>query len=283
MRTGDVTVAESVTDLAFAALEDRPGMPLPRRSTARARRWRDRAEHLLRHDAGGCWVAEDEGHVVGVTMALRRESLWGLSSYGVLPRLQGAGIGKALLEVAVAYGAGCLRGFICSSHDPRAARRYRSAGFTLYPAMLLTGQVDRSLLPVSEGVREGSAGDLDLCNSVDRQVRGAAHGPDFEVLLNRSTLLVCDQLTGSGYCFVETDGSPHVLAATNRRVASRLLWEALARADPASPISFGDVTAEQEWAVDIALAAGLTVRNEGYVCLRHMRPPTPYLPSAHFL
>jgi len=285
MRAEDIAAAERVTAEAFSAIAARPGaVRTPaRRTPVPAERWQRRAEHLLRHDPGGCWVAAAVGEVVGVAMALRREGLWGLSSYGVLPGEQGRGLGKALLEVAVGYGAGCLRGMICSSHDPRAVRRYRAAGFTLHPAMRLAGVVDRAVLPVVDGVREGSVSDLDLCDSVDRQVRGAAHGPDSRLWLERSTLLVCDQLTGSGYCFVESDGTPHVLAATSRRVASRLLWEALARSDTATPISFGDVTAEQEWAVDIALAAGLSVHNEGYLCLRHMRPPTPYLPSAHFL
>jgi len=285
MRVSDVAAAETVTAEAFHALEAAPGAPRTpaRRPATRAERWQRRAEHLLRHDPGGCWVAEVDDHVVGVALSLRREGLWGLSSYGVVPRLQGAGIGKALLEAAIGHGAGCLRGIIASSHDPLAARRYRAAGFTLHPAMRLAGEVDRAVLPVVDGVREGSAGDVDLCDSVDRQVRGAGHGPDHELLLTRSSLLVCDQLTGSGYCFVEADGTPALLAATSQRVASRLLWEALARSQDGVAISFGGVTAEQEWAVDIGLAAGLAVHNEGYVCLRHMRPPAPYLPSAHFL
>jgi len=287
MRDGDVLAAEQVTAAAFAALGADSGgagnRPVLRDPPLRAARWTARAAHLLHHDPGGCWVAEAGGDVVGVALALRREGLWGLSSYGVLPRLQGQGAGKALLEAAIGYGAGCLRGIICSSADPRAARRYRGAGFSLHPAMQLVGTVDRSVLPVVDGVREGSNSDLDLCDSVDRQVRGAGHGPDHRLLLERSSLLVCDQLTGSGYCFVERDGTPALLAATSRRVASRLLWEALARTQPDKPISFGDVTAEQEWVIDIAFAAGLSVRNEGYLCLRHMRPPAPYLPSAHFL
>ncbi len=285
LRSGDIAAAEQVTAQAFLALDaTSPNADLPSRRDpgARAMRWRERAEHLLRHDPGGCWVAEEDGVVVGVALALRREGLWGLSSYGVLPALQGHGIGGALLDAAIGHGVGCLRGMICSSHDPRAARRYRGAGFKLHPAMRLSGRVDRGLLPVVEGVREGSAGDLELCASVDRQVRGADHGPDHLLLLAQSTLLVADQLTGSGYCFTGPDG-PELLAATSRRLASRLLWEALVRTDPEGDIGFGDVTAEQDWAVDIGLAAGLAVHNEGYLCLRHMRPPTPYLPSARFM
>ena len=42
------------------------------------------------------------------------------------------------------------------------------------------------------------------------------------------------------------------------------------------------LTAEQEWAVDVGIAAGLDISNDGYVCLRGMRPP-PYIPSQLFL
>jgi hypothetical protein len=44
-----------------------------------------------------------------------------------------------------------------------------------------------------------------------------------------------------------------------------------------------NLTAEQEWAVDVGLAAGLELTNAGYVCLRGMRPPNPYIPSGMFL
>ena len=49
----------------------------------------------------------------------------------------------------------CLRGMLAASPDPRAARRYRLAGFTLHPTMNLRGVVDRSSLPVVERVRVG--------------------------------------------------------------------------------------------------------------------------------
>ena len=52
-------------------------------------------------------------------------------------------------------------------------RIYRQAGFDLHPQMFLTGTVDRSTIPVVEKVREGSAGDVDLMDSLDRAARGA--------------------------------------------------------------------------------------------------------------
>ena len=81
-------------------------------------------------------------------------------------------------------------------------------------------------------VREGTAGDVDLMDSVDRRTRGAAHLGDHELLLAQFRLVVTDHSTGSGYAYVDDDGSPVLVAATNRRTASGLMWEALASSSP---------------------------------------------------
>ena len=51
------------------------------------------------------------------------------------------------------------------------------AGFDLHPQMFLTGTVDRSAIPVVEKVREGTAGDIELMDSLDRRARGAGARP----------------------------------------------------------------------------------------------------------
>jgi GNAT superfamily N-acetyltransferase len=287
MRAADVDAAERLTDAAFHAYDLRSraaGAPVPQhRSPARAQRWRERAAHLLRHDAPGCWVSEDADGLTGVAISLRREGLWGLSSYAVHPRAQGAGVGRAVLDAALKYSEGCLRGLVCSSPDPRAARRYRLAGFTLHPAMSLSGAVDRSTLPVTEHVRDGSAADVGMLDSLDRLTRGAGHTVDHAVLVAQLRLLVVDRATGSGYCYVGPSGGAYLLAASNRRTAQMLLWEALASSEDGDGAKADHLTAEQEWAVDVGLAAGLRVENSGYVAVRHMKPPMPYLPSGHFL
>jgi hypothetical protein len=52
---------------------------------------------------------------------------------------------------------------------------------------------------------------------------------------------------------------------------------------PGEPVEVGHLSAEQEWAVDVAMAARLEVHQRGYLALRHMRPPAPYLPSGYHL
>lgn len=248
---------------------------------------RDRAfvRHLARTDPGGCWLAFDDGGApVGTALASRREGTWGLSVLAVLPQAQGRGIGRELLAATMFYGRACLRGIICCSDDPRAAAAYRRAGFTLHPAMRLSGPVDRSGLDALDGaVHEGSAKDRDLLDSVDRRTRGGAHGPDHGELLRHMGLLVADDLAGSGYAYTDGDGGVELLAATSRRLATRLLTAALLLTPEGTAAQVLNLTAEQEWAVDVGLAAGLELTTAGYVCLRGMRPPAPYVPSGSFL
>ena len=244
---------------------------------------RRRTEHILRHDPGGCWVAEDGTGLLGAAISLKRDLTWVLSSFAVRPGVQGRGIGKQLLAAAMAHGRGCLRGMLAASPDPKAARRCRLAGFSLHPTMSLTGCVDRGLLPVVDRVREGSTGDVDLMDSIDRRVRDAAHGVDHELMAATYRLVVVDRSTGSGYAYIEPGGGPHLLAATNRRTATDLLWETLAASTPGQPCTIAHVTPQNEWAVDVGLAARMDLQPSGYLALQGLRPPAPYLPSGHFL
>lgn len=287
MRPDDVPAVERLTADGFYDLDLRtqpPNLPAPtRRSEARAESWRHRMEHILRHDAGGCWVAEDGSGLIGVSVGMKRDLTWILATFVVRPGLQGRGVGKQLFDASVAYGDGCLRGMLAGSADPKAARRYRLAGFTMHPAMFFLGTVDRALLPVVERVRDGSAGDVDLMNSVDRQVRDSAHGVDHELLTMMYRLVVVDRTTGSGYAYVEPGGGCYLLAATNRRTAADLLWETLAASSPDERCAISHITPVNEWAVDVGMAARMDLGSSGYLALRGMKPPMPYLPSGHFL
>jgi GNAT superfamily N-acetyltransferase len=285
MTTADVPLAERLSAESFYDLDVRtanPALPPPElRPAARAGSWVTRTEHFLRTDPGGCWVAENDSGLVGTVTSINRELTWILATYAVRPGLQGQGLGKALLAVALDHGRGCLRGMLSSSSDPKAVRRYRLAGFSLHPQMYLTGTVDRSAIPVVDKVRDGSASDIELMDSIDRRIRGAAHGPDHPLMIGLWDLLVSETSTGSGYAYVDERGGVALLAATNRRTATRLLWEALARSNSSTPI--GHVTAANEWAVDVGLAARLELHTEGYLGLRGMKPPTPYLHNGALL
>ncbi len=276
MTVDDAAGAERVTAIGFHELDTRMfrrAWPDPQlRPPERAAVWVDRVRHLIATDPGGCWVAERDDVLLGIVVSYVREKMWLLASYAVVPEAQGLGLGRALLAPALEHGRGCLRGMLNASSDPKALRRYHDAGFTFYPQMFLRGTPDRTQIPVVEKVREGSEHDIDLMNSVDRQTRGAAHGVDHELLLRQFRLVVSESSSAQGYAYL--DDGVALLAATDRRTATRLLWEAIASSDD---VLVGHLTAENSWAVDVGLAARLELYQEGYLALRNMRPPKPYI------
>ncbi len=281
MSDSDVSAAERLSDEGFHELDLRmhpPSWPAPvRRGTSGSARWVARTMHFLRTDPGGCWVAEDDTGLAGFATSFVRDTTWFLATYVVRPGLQGQGIGKSLLDAALQHGRGCLHGMLSASADPKAVRRYHAAGFEMHPQMFLTGVVDRSAIPGIDKVREGSAADIDLMNSVDRQTRGAAHGPDHELLLRGQRLIVSDSTTGSGYAYLGDRSTVLLLAASNRRTAARLMWAGLADAEPHQPVHVPHITAANQWAIAVGIAARLELHQEGYLGLRGMKPPSPYV------
>lgn len=291
MRAEDLPAVEQVTSDGFHDLEvrtQRANWPEPRRrSPARAELWIERSRCMLATDPGGCFVAEvgteSGAEVVGAVISLRRELTWILSTYAVRPGLQGRGVGRQLLLAAQGHGRGCLRGLISASDDQAAVRRYHQAGFTLHPMMFLRGPVPRGVLPVVDRVRDGSASDIDLMDSVDRRVRDAAHGADHEFLLRHHRLVVVDRSTGQGYAYVDQGGGVALLAATNRRTAADLMWECLAATDPDEASAVGHLTAANPWAIDIGLACRMELHTSGYFAVSGMKPPAPYIHHGVFL
>ncbi|GAB2833729.1 GNAT family N-acetyltransferase [Streptomyces daliensis] len=283
----DAEAVRALMRAAFAAPSTGPGdaRPVPAPSPEREARGREKVRHLVRTSPGGSWLAEDAaGRPVGAAQAVLREGTWGLALLVVLPEARGKGVGGTLLSRARELGRHCLRGIICCSTHPAAARAYRRAGFTLHPTMRLHGTLDPSRLAAPDKPAVvGSAAHRDLMDSVDRRLRGGAHGPDHEFLVRHCRLFVSDDLAGSGYCYLTPEGKVELLAATSRRLATRLLTTALLSLPEGAEATVHDLTAEQQWAVDVGLAAGLGLTTAGWVCLRGMRPPSPYVPSGSFL
>ena len=277
-------VAQQISDDAFFELDTRTyprDWPAPeRRTPAHVASWEARTQHFLDHDAGGCWVAEDASGVVGFATSFVRERAWCLATYAVRPDLQGAGVGRRLLDAAEEYGAHCPVGLLSASIDPRAVRRYWRSGFVLHPQMFLRGPVDRGQVPAVAGVRDGRADDVDLMDDVARDLRGGGHGPDHAMLADLGRPLVAETATGRGFAY--TDGARlAVLAATDEATARTLLWACLAGADREYVVPH--VTGANQWAVDIGLTAGLTLAQSGYLGLRGMAPPAPYVHNGALL
>ncbi len=282
MRAEDVAVAEQISDQAFHVLDlrqHRPDRPEPQsRSAEQSARWIARTARFLDTDPGGCWVAEDETGVLGFATSVVREQVWVLVTFAVRPGLQGRGLGARLLAAATAYGAGCPRAMLSASDDPAALRRYWSAGFALHPQLLLHGPLDRSLLPAVPGLRDGTSEDLAWIDDLDRLHRGGPHGPDHESLLGMGRLVVAADRTG--YAYAGPTG-PALLAARSEETACSLLWECLASVS--GEVELGHVTAANRWAVDLGMRARLSLATAGFLGVRGLEPPTPYLHNGALL
>jgi ribosomal protein S18 acetylase RimI-like enzyme len=84
----------------------------------------------LASDPDGYFCAVEEGRIRGMFSALVRGWVWYLSMFFVLPGDQGRGLGRAMLEQALAYGEARGAEVRCTwaTLDPRAQARYILAG-----------------------------------------------------------------------------------------------------------------------------------------------------------
>lgn len=285
MRVEDVPAAERASAVTFFEgdrLSRRVSEPeVQPRSAEVGKQWIDRMSYLVETDPGGCWAAMDGDDMVGFAISQNREQVWYLATYGVLPQHQGRGLGRQLMDAVLAHAAG-RPGLFSSTVHPGATRRYRLAGFLLYPQMRMVGTVDRSTLPAVSGLSEGDENDIEWMDRLDVSRRGAGHGRDHEYMIRRMRLMVSRQSGRQGYVFIDEDlGQAKLLAAQDPQTASSLLWEALASSQ--GPTLINCITTANHWAIDVGLAARLDIGQEGYLALRGMTEPTPYLASGHFL
>jgi GNAT superfamily N-acetyltransferase len=289
LHADDVVVAEKVAWDALAGAGRRYGFELGVRDAARIAFARARVRYLLSTDPAGCFVAEQQGEVVGIALALRRGSLWFLSLLAVREGLQGAGIGRRLLEPAVAYGADCAAGMICASPDPKALRRYGRAGFALHAGIEATGTPRRDRIPGGLGVREGDwDADRELAEEIIAATRGEPYGIDFDWCRARGMRLIVRDGAGRNDRAVALlhDRGIAMLAGTSDDAAVRALWVAIAE----SAVGADGVTdtvripylhSRQQWALGVALEAGLSLGLSDALATRGtlLVPPSPYLPS----
>lgn len=265
----DIPACRNVTVAALDGI----GLVLPADTPENVLRGEARIAHLQRTDPASAWVFEQDGEVVGLSLALVRDGMWFLSLLMVQPGLQGNGVGKQLLDAALATATD--RSWILATTDPSALRRYRHAGFDLIPCVTASGTVERSLLPAIDGVREGTwAADGELVDQITRDVRGAGLTPDLPYLDELGFRLL---LTDDGYAIIGKRGLTS-LGARSARSAQRLLWSVLAELE--GPIDVDWLAYDQQWAIDVCLDARLPLlKGEGHLFLRGQPPMMNYLPG----
>ena len=281
-----------VADQLFATISDaatRGSWPTIERDDEWDERMHQRMRYQLSTDPGGCWVADPgRGRIVGHAIAIRRRHLWGLAMLHVMPDEQSTGTGRRLLAAALSYGRDAEGGIITSSDDPRAMRLYATSGFALRPGVEAIGTVHQAALRPAPLVREGSVDDLALTVTVDEAVRGVPHGEDgadiAEMMRSGGVVLsvIDDPDEGQGYVCVRK-GHVQLLAATTPGAAQHLLWHALATVGDGEA-TIWSITGAQQWAIEVAYAAGLKVTPGGPVLTRgRVGPLTPYIPNGQYL
>lgn len=267
-------------DLYRAGAGGGPAQPALGAATAeRVRFTRQRYAHLLRTDPGLAVVAVDEeGRRRGVAMALRRDNLWILSLLVVDSTMQSAGLGARLLEAVLPEPG--TPGIIAASKDPRAIRLYARNGFWPTASLWGTGPV-RTVPRADPAVREGSADDADLCESIDRALRGATRRPELRLLLQQNCELLV--LPDRGYALRR--GTQVVsVAATDEAAAAALLRTALSRLTPGDEPMIGWLTGPQRWAMEVVVAAGVALIPDGAICVRgEPGPLAPFIPTGPYL
>lgn len=270
------------SDLEVAAALSAAAFELDIREPATAARWRARVGYPLETDPHGAFIAELGGEVVGVAQAIERERLWCLSLLAVHPRAQSSGAGRALLERALTYATDSTDiGLIPSSSDPRALRLYALSGFALLPTFEAAGTLNRSALPQPRGeVHAAGRDDFESLAPISREVRGAPHTLELEFALRMGMRVL--RVGDRGFAVVWPGRGVWLLVARDDGAASQLLWAALTIAGTERP-TVRWITAEQQWAIEIVVRAGLRLVPYGALCVRG-RPGTlrAYLPSGPF-
>ena len=277
MDHADVAAAEVVWQEAFADMRARVHLPARPHDDEQAERTRRRLQYFLESDPGGSWVATWHDEVVGLAQAIRRGQLWILSLFGVTVQVQGRGVGRQLLDRVLGYAGPDAPGLILSSCDPRAMRRYVTAGFALHPVVAALGRVHHERLPAPHEVREGWTADIPLADKVDEFVRGAGRGRDIAHLLDDGARMLV--VEGRGYAVVR-GSQPVLLAAMDEAAARTLLVATLAGGPADQEVEVGWLGGGQQWAIDIVVAAGLELRPSGAIMIRGLtNPPRPCIPN----
>lgn len=280
MTLGDVAGVAAVVEAAGEQLERRASHEPQPRTDEQREYFRSGLRRFVELDPDGAWVAADDGSVVGMVASIRRASFWGLSMLFVDPARQNEGLGRQLLNAGLASASGASVRMILSSSDPRALRRYSLAGLAIHPTVEARGTIDRKAIPDHQSARPTDASALNLVASVDAGLRGS-RAEDVEYLLGVGAIMhVIDRGAARGYV-VHRHKRLLMLGATDDATASALLWRFLAEAGAKAEI--WGLTAGQNWAVKVALAARLEVVPFGALFMAgRQHPPEPWLPSGWY-
>lgn len=219
----------------------------------------------------GAWVAEDNGKVVGFSVSWMRGSFWFLAQLFVLPGYQGQGVGRRLLEKALAYGHDQVtrsRALITFAFNPAAISLYTSFGF--YPreplyAMAGDAAIVRARLEdATLDEHEASTGPAVLADlrRIDEEVLGFTRDRDHSYLSNLgecSRYLFRTEGVLQGYSYVWKNGQIGPSAARSPSRLSGVLASSLRLALKENPERVSILVGANEYAMATGLRHGLRI------------------------
>ena len=207
--------------------------------------------HLLEHDAERCFVAGSGGRIEAFVAAWARGDSWFLASLFIRPDLQGAGLGRALLDRAWG-GEFAHRRTLTDAIQPRSNGLYARRGLIPATPLLTLGGIPGRLVepglepaqPTAEALRE-----LDV----------AAYGFDRAVdheLWRRAAQLTLWTRDGEpiGYSYAFPGGRIGPVAGSDGAAAAAALVAELARVEREATVRIPGSATEL---VETAIAAGL--------------------------
>jgi GNAT superfamily N-acetyltransferase len=247
----------------------------------RAARQHARIRHLVATDPGGCWVAEHDGRVQGVALALMREGVWGFSLFGVEEALQGRGVGRELFARCWAYGANARGHIVLSSTNPAAMGIYARTGLPVRPCLAAAGIPDLSRAPELDGVEDAGEAGIPVADAIGLQLRGAGHGRDLPVPMAHGARLWLYQDRAFA---LARGGNIIMVGARDEDAAQRVLWALFMTAGPGATVNVDFLTAGQDWALPVCLDARLALSPDGPMFAGGaLGPMAPYIPSGAYL
>lgn len=225
----------------------------------------------IAEEGEGCWVAEDDGRVIGVAAANLRGPLWYLAYLFVDPACQEAGVGRELIGRALRHGGDTarLRALVTFAYNPVSISLYLRHGMLpvepLY-AQEVAGDIarqrlaGRAMLP-SEILAPGEAGAKEL-GAIDASILGVERTNLHHYLLHAPGNLCQVFYAGGearGYAYISAGGRVGPVAAAAPLSFERALETALIHASSSGGTLSVLLPGSNAGGMSVALAAGMRI------------------------
>ena len=228
-------------------------------------------------------VAEDDGRVVGAVFLDVGDPINSVGLISVDPAAQRRGIGRQLMEAAIAH-AGDARGLrlVQEAFNTHAMGLYASLGFEAKEPLVVVAGQPRSRQPRNVVTRLITPADLDECGALCRRVHGVDRNVDLQdaMRLFLPTALVRDGRIAA-YSYIVSGGSlAWGVAETHDDLETLLLVLA---ASASAPLRFNLPTRDARlfrWCLDqgMRIERPLTLMARGW----YQEPRGPYFPSGFY-